>query len=141
MASAGNSERGRRQDDPGQGGGVGRGKAAEKEEPPGSGKSARPLVAKVVANPEVEREFATTENDEDFEAENQASGKLSGWRIERNANGFYRYRWQLKSETGQPSTYITSSGNTGYKRGSKYLPKAAAFQELKNGKRKRKKRH
>ena len=110
-----------------------------------SGKSpvlpAKPLVAKVVANPEVESEFATNENDEDFEAENQASGKLSGWRIERNANGFYRYRWQLKSETGQPSTYITSSGSTGYKRGSKYLPKAAAFQELKNGKRKRKKRH
>ncbi len=81
--------------------------------------------------------FATTEQDEDFEADEQAGGKLTGWRIEKNTNGFYRYRWQIKDETGQASTYITSSGNIGYRRGSKYLPKGKALQELHDGKKKR----
>lgn len=139
MASAGNSERGRRQDDPGQGGGVGRGKAAEKEEPPGSGKSAPPLVA----NPEVEvvanDDFATTESHDDFEAETEVVDALKGWRIEQNSNGRYRYRWSLKNADGSPQTYITSTGRVGYRRGSKYLTDNQALGALKKNGKKRKK--
>lgn len=78
--------------------------------------------------------FATTENEDDFQPTEQASGALSGWRIEKNTNGYYRYRWQNKDERGRPDTYITSSGSVGYRRGSRYLPKLQAFKELENGK-------
>lgn len=112
-----------------------------KSAPAISGKSPVALVAKVVANPEVESGFATNEQDEDFEADGEASGKLSGWRIERNTNGFYRYRWQVKDRSGNADTYITSTGGTGYRRGSKYLPRTNALQELKsNGKNRSKRR-
>jgi hypothetical protein len=102
-----------------------------------SGKNQEKLVAK----PEVKSSFATSENDGDFGEAERISGKLSGWRIEKNDNGYYRYRWQLKDETGKPDTYVTSTGNTGYRRGSKYLPRLQAIQELKsNGKRRKKRR-
>lgn len=116
-----------------------------------SGKPAESISGKsqekVVANPEVEvvadHKFATTEIesdfDDDFEFESEAAGILKGWRIEKNSNGYYRYRWQLKNEDGEAVTHIMSSGKTGYKRGSKYLPRLQAVQELgKNGKKKRK---
>lgn len=111
-----------------------------KTAPASSGKSGAGVVAKVVANPEVESGFATNEPDEDFEADGEASGKLSGWRIERNTNGFYRYRWQIKDRSGKPETYVTSTGGTGYRRGSKYLPRTNALQELKSNGKKRSKR-
>lgn len=49
----------------------------------------------------------------------------SGWRIERNSNGRYRWRWQRKSPSGQPITYKTKTGKTAYARGSQYVPKNA----------------
>lgn len=50
-------------------------------------------------------------------------GKSAGWRLEGNSNGMTRWRWQMKDEMGKPITYITTSGKTGYKRGSKYVGK------------------
>lgn len=81
--------------------------------------------------------FATTEPNEDFEIDSDVTGALTGWRIEKNTNGFYRYRWQVKDNMGNPDTYITSSGKTGYRRGSKYLPKFKALQEMHNGSKRR----
>jgi hypothetical protein len=97
-------------------------------------------VAKVVANPEVQREFATTFTDDDFQARGQTRNRLRGWRIEANSNGQYRYRWQIKDATGQPELYVTSSGGTGYRRGSRYIMKAVALKELAANGKKRKKR-
>ena len=82
-------------------------------------------------------QFATTETDEDFEIDSDVTGALTGWRIERNNNGFYRYRWQIKDGRGNPDVYITSSCKTGYRRGSKYLPKLKALQEIHNGSKRR----
>ncbi len=47
----------------------------------------------------------------------------AGWRLERNSDGFYRWRWQLKDDFGRPLTYVTSSGKRGYRRGCKYVGK------------------
>jgi hypothetical protein len=105
-----------------------------------SGKNAAPVVAKVVANRAVEGTFATTQEDDDFEIDGQVEGGLKGWRVEKNSNGRYRYRWQLKDAHGNPITYITSSGSVGYRRGSKYLVNSNAKQELKSNGKKRKKR-
>ena len=53
----------------------------------------------------------------------QDVGKSTGWRLEANSNGMYRWRWQMKDSSGKTITYTTSSGKTGYKRGSKYVSK------------------
>jgi hypothetical protein len=71
----------------------------------------------------VPNEWQTVEYDEwQIEDEQDISG-LSGWRIEQGTKGRLRWRWQLKDENGESITYVTSKGNTGYKRGSKYIPK------------------
>lgn len=44
-----------------------------------------------------------------------------GWRLEQKKDGMWRWRWQLKYDNGDSVTYTTSSGKTGYKRGSKYV--------------------
>lgn len=84
------------------------------------------------------REFATTEDDDDFTIESEINERLKGWRIEKNTNGFYRYRWQLKEANGDAVTHITSSGKVGYARGSKYLPREQAIKEIKKDGKKRK---
>lgn len=86
--------------------------------------------------------FATTENGddfgEDFQIETEKTDSLKGWRIERNSNGFYRYRWSLKDSGGSPITYIMSNGGVGYSRGSKYLPRLNALEGIrKNGKKRK----
>jgi hypothetical protein len=45
-----------------------------------------------------------------------------GGRVERNSNGYYRERFQIKDDNGNPVTYITKSGKVGYKKGSRYIP-------------------
>lgn len=99
-----------------------------------------PLVANrapLVANPEVavvaNDDFATTEPEDDFEIEDEIDGRIDRWRIEKNSNGAFRYRWQLKDDVGNPITYETASGGIGYRRGSKYLPKWQAIREMSNG--------
>lgn len=94
------------------------------------------VVAKVVANPEVEDGFATSgrssvKNDlplfEDFvetiDFDDVIDQVGKGWRLEKNSDGYYRWRWQMKDENGRSVTYVTKSGTTGYKRGSKYVGK------------------
>jgi hypothetical protein len=78
-------------------------------------------VAKVVANPEVDSSGKLAEDE--IEIDDEISDASDGWRLEKNSNGYYRWRWQMKDEDGQPVTYTTASGNTGYKRGSKYVGK------------------
>jgi hypothetical protein len=45
------------------------------------------------------------------------------WRLEKNSNGFYRWRWQIKDANGDPVTYVNKNGNRSYKRGSVYVGK------------------
>jgi hypothetical protein len=45
----------------------------------------------------------------------------SGWRLEENSNSYWRWRWQKKDAMGKPLTYLATSGNVAYKRGSKYV--------------------
>ena len=65
-----------------------------------------------------------------FTVGNEITGRLSQWRIERNSNNYYRWRWQKKTASGKPVTYQTGSGKTGYRRGSKYLPRVQAIGAL-----------
>jgi hypothetical protein len=58
---------------------------------------------------------------DDFEDITSVDSVAKGWRLEQNSNGYYRWRWQMKTDSGEPITYITTSGKTGYKRGSKYV--------------------
>ena len=78
--------------------------------------------------------FATNENDlppiEDSNEEldllvanGDEVGNLTGWRLEWRSDGYARFRWQLKDAMGNPITYMTENGKTGYKRGSKYVGK------------------
>lgn len=64
----------------------------------------------------------TAADDDDIQFEDEIIETEQGWRLERNSNGYYRWRWQLKNDSGEPVTYVNKSGNTGYKRGSKYVP-------------------
>lgn len=57
-----------------------------------------------------------------------AKNMLKGWRLEKNSNGAYRLRWQMKDASGKPITYTTRSGRVGYKRGSEYVTKHEAKQ-------------
>ena len=50
-------------------------------------------------------------------------GWVKGWRLERKSNGYWRWRWSMKDDHGQPITYTTARGRVGYKRGSKYVGK------------------
>jgi hypothetical protein len=78
-----------------------------------------------VAKPEVESSGKSVLPlvDEDIEFGEDVTEISKGWRMEPNSNGYYRWRWQLKDDTGQPITYVNKSGKTGYKRGSKYVGK------------------
>ncbi len=88
-----------------------------------------------MANPEVRisgKTFATNpteflpltpDDDLDVQFEDENIEQETGWRLEQNTNSYYRWRWQLKEADGRPSTYTTSSGKIGYKRGSKYVGK------------------
>lgn len=95
--------------------------AQAKQHPP-------PLVANVVANfPKVvanSRVEPLATIDDFFTEETKVVEDLtSGWRLEKNNNGYYRWRWQMKESSGKSITYLTKSGKTGYKRGSKYVGK------------------
>ena len=94
-----------------------------------SGKTTDLPEVEVVANAESDDDvFATAEtiiNDGDTIL---TIGK--GWRLERNSNGRLRWRWQRKHENGTPMTYTAATGNVGYKRGSKYVPKKQEQSEL-----------
>ena len=57
----------------------------------------------------------------DFEDEREITQVAAGWRLERNSNGYYRWRWQMKDATGQPLTYVATSGKSSYRRGSQYV--------------------
>ena len=92
----------------------------------------------LVANPEVETSGKsnlphasvlplddlplTQDDDIRLELGGEIKKVSKGWRLEKNSNGYYRWRWQKKDANGDPVTYVNSSGNTGYKRGSKYVP-------------------
>lgn len=90
------------------------GKSSGKPEVESSGKTDLPLPPKFL--PLTPDDGLDVEFDEDIEQE-------SGWRLEENSNGYYRWRWQLKNPDGSPVTYVNESGNIGYKRGSKYVGK------------------
>lgn len=90
------------------------GKSSGKPEVESSGKTDLPLPPKFL--PLTPDDDLDVEFDEDIEQE-------SGWRLEENSNGYYRWRWQLKNPDGSPVTYVNESGNIGYKRGSKYVGK------------------
>lgn len=66
-------------------------------------------------------ELAKYKAPDEIEVESQVVRGLSGWRLERNSNGYFRFRWQIKDAQGIPDTYKTETGNVGYRRGSKYL--------------------
>lgn len=66
-------------------------------------------------------EFATNDGNVSFDDEITEIEK--GWRLEKNSNGYYRWRWQLKHNDGAPVTYVNKSGKIAYKRGSKYVGK------------------
>lgn len=53
----------------------------------------------------------------------------SGWRMEKNTNGYYRWRWTIKDAQGNSVKYITDKGKTAYKRGSQYVRIKDATQE------------
>ncbi|MEZ4594554.1 MAG: hypothetical protein R3D55_25930 [Chloroflexota bacterium] len=65
----------------------------------------------------------TPDDDFEVEFEDEDIEQESGWRLEENSNGYYRWRWQLKHPDGSPVTYVNNSGNIWYKRGSKYVGK------------------
>lgn len=71
---------------------------------------------------------ANDEIDDDFEdlPLDEIDTIPAGWRMEINSNGQYRWRWQMKDQNGRSITYVTKSGKTGYKRGSKYVNKNEA---------------
>lgn len=123
----------------------------EGSEPAGEARGNRPVSAaaisgkssgKLVANPEVESSGKsylplpaenlplTPDDDPGIELEEEIDEEAQGWRMERNSNGYYRWRWQLKDADGNPITYVNSSGNVGYKRGSKYVTKEEAKDRL-----------
>ncbi len=83
-----------------------------------------------MANPEVVRDLPCMANssDDDDLLDDVAGGKSTGvteigkgWRLETNADGRMRWRWQVKDDAGNPITYVKPDGETGYKRGSKYV--------------------
>lgn len=57
----------------------------------------------------------------EIEDEQEITTVATGWRLERNSNGYYRWRWQMKDAAGQPITYVATSGKTAYRRGSQYV--------------------
>ncbi len=94
----------------------------------------RPPVAKTVANPEVERVFATggkpvaaAVDDDDLLAavdrgKSDAVTEIgAGWRLETNSDGRWRWRWQIKDDWGNSVTYVNEGGKTVYMRGSRYV--------------------
>lgn len=66
-------------------------------------------------------ELAKYKVDDEVEVRSQVVEALSGWRLERNSNGYFRFRWQIKDAHGSPDIYKTETGRVGYRRGSKYL--------------------
>jgi hypothetical protein len=64
----------------------------------------------------------TPDDDLDVLFEERIDEAAAGWRLERNSNGYYRWRWQLKDAAGNSITYVNQSGTVGYRRGSKYVP-------------------
>ena len=45
-----------------------------------------------------------------------------GWRLERNSDGYWRWRWQLTDSDGQSVSYIAANGKRRWRRGSQYIP-------------------
>lgn len=91
------------------------GKSSGKPEVETSGKNNLPLPPENLP--------LTADTDDDIQlGKDVASGIPKGWRMEKNSNGYWRLRYQLKDDDGDPVTYITKSGRKGYKRGSQYVP-------------------
>ena len=63
----------------------------------------------------------TADIEDELEFHEEIETQQTGWRLEKNSNGYWRWRWQLKDDNGESITYVNASGNTGYKRGSKYV--------------------
>lgn len=57
----------------------------------------------------------------DLEDEQEITQVATGWRLERNSNGYYRWRWQMKDAAGNPITFVATSGKLSYRRGSQYI--------------------
>lgn len=57
----------------------------------------------------------------EIEDEQEITAVATGWRLERNSNGYYRWRWQMKDAAGNAITYVATSGKTAYRRGSQYV--------------------
>ena len=92
------------------------------------------MDASPVANPEVAPVAnsilprVANQNDDDDLLDDLTRGNSTGiteigkgWRLERNSDGRLRWRWQVKDNAGNPITYVKSSGETAYSRGSKYV--------------------
>lgn len=80
-------------------------------------------MANVVASSPVplQQEVSFRDFDDFFDNAKEVTETAKGWRMEKNSNGYYRWRWQMKSSSGKPITYTTKSGKVGYRRGSKYV--------------------
>jgi hypothetical protein len=99
-----------------------------------SGKNPPATSGKLVANPEVETSGKsilplvkkdlplTADTDDDIELGDDVSKAAKGWRLEENSDRYWRWRWQLKDDNGDPVTYVNKSGNVVYKRGCEYVP-------------------
>jgi hypothetical protein len=57
----------------------------------------------------------------EIEDEQEITAVATGWRLERNSNGYYRWRWQMKDALGNAITYVATSGKRSYRRGSQYV--------------------
>jgi hypothetical protein len=110
---------------PGQGGsGVASEPVAETAVKQTSGKSTdsgKKVVAKSSGKPEVQNLPLTAVTDDDIQLGDDIDRTAKGWRFEQNSNGYYRWRWQLKDDFGNPVTYVNKSGKVDYKRGSEYV--------------------
>lgn len=96
------------------------GKSSGKPEVESSGKNNLPLTNEWIEELDLD----------DLEFNDEIDEVPASWRLEKNSNGFYRWRWQKKSPDGSPDTYVNSKGNLSYRRGSKYVPIEEAKKRL-----------
>lgn len=98
-----------------------------------SGKSGGRASGKSGAGELVANLPLTGDDDSDIELGAEIEAAVKGWRLERNSNGYFRYRWQKKDAEGNPIKYVRESGSVGYKRGSKYVPIEIAREKIATG--------
>ncbi|CUS04258.2 protein of unknown function [Candidatus Promineifilum breve] len=70
------------------------------------------------ANPDLPLNIET---DSDIQLGDDVKRPVKGWRLERNSNTYWRWRYQSKNDDGSPVTYVNQAGKTAYKKGSQYV--------------------